>query len=106
MWNPGANVRDTDKKNRASERSAAYRFNIIGLFVTKLHVLYIDGFLNLIPPLHRRLYESLPGTEFAESTRFLEFPFEFLQSLLYVFAFFYWYNNHLTHTSFCSGAQS
>ena len=94
------------KKSRAPVRDTAYRFHIIDLFVTKLHVLYINGFLDFFPSLDRWFHESLPGAELAESTGFLEFPFEFLKSLFNVFALFYWYNNHLTHTSFYSGVQS
>ena len=60
------------------------------LLVHQLHVLNVDGLLDL----------CLSCAELTDSAGFLEFPLEFLESLLYVLTFFYRYYNHRLITSF------
>lgn len=64
------------------------------LLVHQLHVLNVDGLFDLLSSFYRWLYESFPCAELTDSACLFEFPLEFLQGLLYILAFFYWYYNH------------
>jgi len=70
------------------------------LLVLKLQVLYIDSFLHSHSLLYRWLCKLSTCAELTDGTSLLEFPLEFLESLLNVLAFFYRYYNHAKITSF------
>ena len=70
------------------------------LLVHQLHVLNVDGLFDLLSSFDRRFNECLSCAELTDSAGFLEFPLEFLESLLYVLTFFYRYYNHRLITSF------
>ncbi len=66
-----------------------------GLLLLLLQLLNIDGLLYLFPAADRGFDKSLTCPEFPDNTRLLKFPLEFLQSPVYVLAFFYRYNDHI-----------
>ena len=51
-------------------------------------MLHVDSFLNLISSFYGRFLELLPAAQLAYHSSLLEFTFELLESLLYIFAFF------------------
>ena len=63
-------------------------------------IFYLLKFLNVDSTHHffavrnRWFFKCLTVTQFLNYTCFFKFPFEFFQSLLDVFAFFYWNYNH------------
>ena len=63
-------------------------------------MLYIDSLLDLVSSFYGRFLELLSVAELAYHSCLLEFTFEFLESLLYVLAFFDRYYNHSFTTSF------
>lgn len=65
------------------------------LLVLKLQMLYVDSLLKLLSFPDRWLYKVLSRTKFADSTCFLEFSLESLESPLDVLTFLKWYNNHI-----------
>ena len=56
-------------------------------------MLHVDSFLNLISSFYGRFLELLPVAQLAYHSCLLEFTFELLESLLYIFAFFDRYYN-------------
>ena len=75
------------------------------LLVLELEVLYVDRLLLGDSLLHGRLLEVLAGAEFADGAGLLEFPLEFLEGSLNVFAFLDLYDNHAFTPPFSLGMQ-
>ena len=71
------------------------------LLLVQSEMLYVDSLLDLVSSLDRRFLELLSAAQLAYHSSLLEFTFELLESLLYIFAFFDRYYNHSFTTSFC-----
>lgn len=78
---------------------------ILGLLLVQSEMLYVDSLLDFVSSLHGRFLELLSAAQLAYHSCFLEFTLEFLQSLLYVFAFFDRYYNHSFYHLLLLGAQ-
>ena len=65
------------------------------LLVLELHVLYVNGLLNLLSLLYRWFHKILSGTELTDSTCFLKFSLESFERSLDVLTLFKRYNNHI-----------
>ena len=66
-----------------------------GLLLCLTKLLNVNGLDHLLAVGHRVLLESLTAAEFFNDAGSFEFTFEFLERFLDVFAFFYWYDNHV-----------
>lgn len=75
------------------------------LLLVQSEVLYIDSLLDLVSSLHGRFLELLSAAQLAYHSCLLEFTLEFLQSLLYVLAFFDRYYNHSFYHLLLLGLQ-
>ena len=65
------------------------------LFFCLMHFLNVDGMFHLQTFQYRRFVILLSASQFFYNTCFFKFSFEFLQRFFNVFAFFYWYYNHV-----------
>ena len=74
---------------------------VLRLLLVQSEMLYVDSLLDLVSSLYGRFLELLPAAQLAYHSCLLEFTFELLECLLYIFAFFNRYYNHSFTTSFC-----
>ena len=79
---------------RASTVSEGRETESLLLLFGLLELLDVDGLLHLLASSYRGLDEGLTGTKCAHSTGLLKLSLESSQSLLDVFALFYWNYDH------------
>ena len=79
---------------RASTVSEGRETESLLLLFRLLELLDVDGLLHLLASSYRGLDEGLTGTKCAHSTGLLKLSLESSQSLLDVFALFYWNYDH------------
>ena len=98
--------RKMDCKKKAGQLSCRLRILMIDLLLlVQSEVLYVDSLLDLVSSLHGRFLELLSAAQLAYHSCLLEFTLEFLQSLLYVLAFFDRYYNHSFYHLLLLGLQ-
>ena len=79
---------------RASTVSEGRETESLLLLFGLLELLDVDGLLHLLASSYRGLDEGLTGTKCAHGTGLLKLSLESSQSLLDVFALFYWNYDH------------
>ena len=90
---------------KAGQLSCRLRILMIDLLLlVQSEVLYVDSLLDLVSSLHGRFLELLSAAQLAYHSC-LQFTLEFLQSLLYVLAFFDRYYNHSFYHLLLLGLQ-
>lgn len=78
-----------------------YLEDVENLLFVQSQMLYVDSLLDFVSSLYGRFLELLPAAQLTYHSCLFKFTFEFLESLLNVFAFFDRYYNHSFTTSFC-----